>query len=280
MSTLRRPRTWALVRLKIAAMASLVARFWAFEAGRRSERFARPTGPGPLLARIIEKKYGILVTWKDREYPVRTRHGQIGATNAEPPEVDPYSAVLAEFLVYPPDLIRRSRLRRIILCRSLSFAGQDRSALTDYDHDELYLDVVKGEYNRFYQREVIHHEFFHIIDYQDDGQVYSDDHWARLNPESVRYGDGGTKIQDNPLSGLPTDIPGFLSSYAMSGVEEDKAELFAHMMTEYAVVSKRAATDNVLREKVSALKALLARFCPEMDDTFWNGVGLQQSLTR
>jgi len=75
-------------------------------------------------------------------------------------------------------------------------------------------------------------------------------------------------------------LPSHLTSYATSGVEEDKAEIFAHMMTEYAVIGKRAATDTVIRQKMSLMKTLLVKFCPDMDETFWDEVSLRQALTR
>jgi hypothetical protein len=274
----------------MAALASalLVALFAAFHVGRLLERFRdggfeQPaiTGDSASAARMIKEKYGIQVTWKDQAYPVKTYHGLIRATDAKTLEVNRYCSVLAqEFLLYPPELERRSQLNRIVLCRGLSFGGQIRSAIPDYEHDALYLDVVSGEYDRLYQRVVIHHEFFHLIDYHDDGELYSDEQWARSNPNTFRYRDGGARMQDDSWSSLPADIPGFLTRYATSGVEEDKAEIFAHMMTDYSVVRKRAATDTVIREKISLMKALLAKFCPDMDETFWDQVSRRQTLTR
>ncbi len=68
---------------------------------------------------------------------------------------------------------------------------------------------------------------------------------------------------------LTDKFPGFLDYYATTGVEEDKAELFANMIVDAAYVAERAKTDRVLRVKVQALKKLLARFCPEVNDAFW-----------
>ena len=194
------------------------------------------------IARLIREKYAIQVV-EDQEYPIKTYHGLIAASNADPRELNYYYRNIAtEFLLYPPGVVKQSRLKRIVLCRGLSFAGQSRAAIPDFEHDTLYYDVVSGAYSRKYQRHAIHHEFFHIIDYRDDGQVYSDATWAGINPPKFRYGDGGAKMQGNPLSGLPTDIPGFLTTYATSGVEEDKAEIFAYMITDYDFVAKRAPT--------------------------------------
>jgi hypothetical protein len=235
---------------------------------------------GSWLAGLIGEKYGLPVVWKDHEYPVKTYHGLIEATNAKTNDIDRYAPILAqEFLIYPPSFIKRSRLKRIVLCSGLSFAGQLRSAIPDFEHDTLYLDVSRSEYDR-YQALVIHHEFFHVIDYRDDGQVYSDERWARLNPQAFRYGTGGVHMQGDPLSSLPTDRAGFLTTYATSGVEEDKAEMFAHMMVEYATVSERAARDKVVGDKVLAMRRLLKDFCSEVDESFWDGISRRPSLSR
>jgi hypothetical protein len=281
----------------MAAVAFAVVLTAALAAGRRWRQSPYTTGPGASLprsidetrsdlvgsneqndniesvARAIEKKYGVEVAWKNQKYPVKTYHGPIGGANASTTALDRYSTILAhEFLLYPPDFIRRSRLKQIVLCRGLSFDGQDRTAVPDFEHDTLYLDVVRGEHSRIYQRNVIHHDFFHIIDYRDDGELGSDKPWQSLNPEAFRYGNGGERMQDDPLSGLSSDRPGFLTRYATSAVGEDKAELFSHLMTEYAVVAQRAAEDRIIREKVSLLKARLAKYCPALDDAFWNQV--------
>jgi Putative zinc-binding metallo-peptidase len=257
---------------RAAGAASSAASAWA-DSSEKGVPSAVPADQGSLVAQMINEKYAVRVVLKDQTYPVTSSYGSIRATNPQTHEVDEYCTVLAqEFLLYPPGLIRRSHLKQIVLCRGLSFEGQLRAAVPDFEHDTLYLDVLAGSYNSVYQTQVIHHEFFHIIDYQDDGEVYSDDGWARLNPRPFEYGNGGAKMQDDQWSGVPSDIPGFLTSYATSGVEEDKAETFAHMVTAYADVSKRATTDAVIRNKISAMKALLAKFCPEMNESFWDRI--------
>jgi hypothetical protein len=77
-------------------------------------------------------------------------------------------------------------------------------------------------------------------------------------------------MQDDHRSGLPSNVPGLVADYASSGFEEDKAEIFAHMMTIYADLSKRAATDAVIDKKMSAMKVFLAKFCPDMNEAFWD----------
>ena len=57
-----------------------------------------------------------------------------------------------------------------------------------------------------------------------------------------------------------------------TGVEEDKAELFAQLVVNPAHVKDRAKTDFVLKAKVVRMKSLLKAFCPDMNDEFWKKV--------
>ena len=68
---------------------------------------------------------------------------------------------------------------------------------------------------------------------------------------------------------LPSDWPGFLDWYSTSGVEEDKAQVFAYMVVHGDLVAQRAAIDDVLRAKVDRMIELLQQFCPEMNAAFW-----------
>ena len=68
---------------------------------------------------------------------------------------------------------------------------------------------------------------------------------------------------------LTDKFPGFLNHYSTTGVEEDKAEIFANLIVEPEVVKKRAETDAVLQSKVAQMRELLAAFCAEMNDDFW-----------
>ena len=146
----------------------------------------RKTGRSQVTARMIEEKYRLPVLWKDLQFPVKTYHGSISAASAGAADIDDYCDLLIqEFMLYPLGVIQRSRLERIVLCRDLAFNGQQRAAVPDFEHSTLYLDVVRGTYDRNYQRHVIHHEFFHIIDYQDDGELYSDPRWCAVECRDV-----------------------------------------------------------------------------------------------
>jgi hypothetical protein len=241
-------------------------------AGLRAQRVAR-TGVRAELARLAET-YAIDVVAENAKFPVKTTHGVIDGKAARGASIESYATLfIPEFSLYPPELVKRAELKRVVLCEELTFADRRRGAIPDYEHDTLYLDVSRGNYSPSYLRGVIHHEFFHIVDYKDDGDVYADEKWAALNAPGFKYGTGGRAAQGDANMSIVTDKqPGFLTLYSTTGVEEDKAEMFAHLLVDFGYVEKRARKEKVLRAKAERMRELLAAFCPEMNDAFWETV--------
>jgi hypothetical protein len=227
--------------------------------------------------RTVAAALEIEVTSADAIFPSKTYNGRIDGKAATPKQIDRYSGLFAsELLIYPKNFVERAKLKRVVLCRDLSYAGQSRAAIPDFADDTLYLDVLLGNYDQRYQRAVIHHEFFHMIDFR-MGRLYKDEQWAALNDPVFKYGAGGASVYANgPRNPYgtwrgehPVSMPGFFNLYATTGVEEDKAELFANLIVDAETVDVRARTDRVLQAKVVAMKAQLIRFCPDMNDPFW-----------
>lgn len=168
-----------------------------------------------------------------------------------------------EFKDYPRQLFERAGCNRIVLCTKLAYAGQLRAAIPDWEHNTLYIDTQRGAKSRGYPEHVLHHEFFHLIDHADDGDVYNDATWNALNPIGFRYGNGGVNAQTTRNTGaLTNSIPGFLTHYATTGVEEDKAELFAFSITHKDYIATRIRTDTTLAAKMTRLQAILNNLCP------------------
>ena len=219
----------------------------------------------------VSAKFEIELVTSELGFPIKTIHGMIEGKEADRVVLEKYQKLLAaELNRYPPSLVRNAKLKRIALCAELSFDGQRRNAIPDFEHDVLYLDVERGDYNSQYQRKVIHHEFFHMIDYKDDGSVYADAAWSGLNAAAFQYGNGGRNAQDDADTSVLTDrFPGFLNHYSTTGVEEDKAEMFANMMVVPQYVEVRAADDPIIKSKTLAMKSLIQKFCPEIEEGFW-----------
>jgi hypothetical protein len=221
----------------------------------------------------LRRACSIAVQTDNEKFPAYNNHGRIDGANPDAASLKNYLPMFVEeFSLYPPECIKRSDLKKVIVCKSLRFAEQLRSAIPDYAHDTLYLDCENGIWSSAYMRHTVHHEYFHIIDWKDDGRVYEDKEWSALNPKGFKYGTGGKNNQDNDAYGTGANLSGFLSAYATTGVEEDKAEMFANMMVRYKAVERRAQADAVIASKFARMKELLKQFCPEMDDAFWRKI--------
>ncbi len=182
---------------------------------------------------------------------------------------------IAEWRLYPASLVRKTGLKKVVLGREFTLRGERRNryAIPDYHYDAMFYDV-RNSFGiatwKAYVLSVVHHEFFHFIDHKDDGIVYGDDEWKKLNPPEFKYGKGGSTVQSDASQGLITNqYRGFLSLYSQSGVEEDKAEVFRCLMVNLRETEARAEDDPVLARKIELMKALLFRFCPEMDEAYW-----------
>lgn len=201
------------------------------------------------------------------------RYGKIRGQAVSQKQLDNYLKVfLPEIKLYPPKLVEKAKVRRIVLCCDLHFAGQKRSAIPSWENETMYYDVVSWA-TTSYKQLVIHHELFHMIDVHDDGRIYQDDAWARLLPDSFQYGTGGRNAQgDRTMSHLTDKVAGFLSKYATTGIEEDKAETFAHMLLHPRYLDQRAETEALLAAKMFYMRRLLKQFCDDMDNDFWTHV--------
>lgn len=219
----------------------------------------------------IAKAYSIELVTASPAFPVQLAEGQIRGRAAANEKLVTYVPIFAkEFALYPVDFVKRSHLKRIVFCEELAWDDQLRASIPDFANDTLYIDVVRGDWRENYQRKVLHHEFFHMVDQVDDGLLYRDDRWSAANPAEFRYGAGGDTAQTTEGTGALSDkYPGFLNHYSTTGVEEDKAEIFAYLFIDRAELARRAETDGVLRAKVELMKRLLQEFCPEMTAERW-----------
>ena len=137
----------------------------------------------------------------------------------------------------------------------------------------LYLDLARGRHADAYTRREIHHEFFHVIDWRDDGKVHEDSHWAAMKPRGFKYGNGGRNTQNDRTGSILIDKrPGFMNKYSTTGVEEDKAEVFATMIVHWDVVADRAKRDEVVAKKVARMQTQMEEFSPAADKEFWGRV--------
>ncbi len=175
---------------------------------------------------------------------------------------------IAEWNLYPEGLMKKAKVKKVVFAEKLRVGEQFRAAVPAFDLDSMYYDPAYGAGRGIYQRSVVHHEFFHMMD-QRMGILYTDPEWAALNSSDFRYGSGGAKMREPGVGNLTKEIPGFLTRYGTAGVEEDKAELFAHLIVSSDFVAERAQNDSVLASKIVLLKKRLSGFHSGFNEEFW-----------
>lgn len=169
----------------------------------------------------------------------------------------------------PSALVKKSGVKRIVLCTGLKAFGHAVGGVGDALI--LYYDVKYARVDNPALRRMIHHEFFHSLDHAMNGQVFVDPFSLHLNGENFDY-DRSIKagqLDDSSLI-LPINAPpGFIDRYSTSGVEEDKAQLFAYLMVSGTKLDDLAKRDAVIAAKRKYLMKMINDFCPEADDKFW-----------
>lgn len=160
---------------------------------------------------------------------------------------------------YSIDRLRTAGLRRVVLVSELRESGKLISSLPNVAGSLL----VDGSVPEAFLPRLIHHEVFHFMDFADEERSHENDAWKAENGLFL-YGEGGRSVRSSRASELTDEAPGFLTRYAMTAVEEDKAEVFSLLMTKHAEVSARAAKDQVVRAKIDAVMTKLGRVAPEL----------------
>jgi hypothetical protein len=173
-----------------------------------------------------------------------------------------------ELSIYTNDVIRKSKVSRIVLCKNISAypmlcngVAQMKVLQLPFWKNTIILSVRQRR--TAYDRATIHHELFHAIDFQDDFWRYTDLEWPKLNAKDFKYGEISYSSNHEHTE------EGFISVHGTSSVREDKADLYGHMLVNYAGVEKQAESDPIIRAKMARMKELLRKFSPYYDERFW-----------
>ncbi|MCK6448547.1 MAG: putative zinc-binding metallopeptidase [Planctomycetes bacterium] len=164
-----------------------------------------------------------------------------------------------EWSRYPTCWFEATRLARVIFCRELVLEHERVGGFVDGERHDLYLETSVAD--EAHARRAVHHEFAHAFDdaTSHDGE---DVLWTALNPPNFAYGAGGlSRVSDPAASRLESASVGFVTGYATASPQEDKAELFAWLMTAPEEVRRLAAGDPYLAAKWDELCARFGAPC-------------------
>lgn len=196
-------------------------------------------------------------------------------TNADMGSLKTYGALfIDEWAKYPTSWVTNSKVKSIALIKNFATDGTNRAAYPEVGNQTMYYDAG---YSGDYAREVVHHEFDHLLTYNYFGSMSpSDPTWQSYNPPGFSYGNGGASCYQpgNTCLTGPHPIAGFASGYASSAIEEDKAELYAYLMTGtyYHMLVTWLPGDSYLSNKVNNYKQFISSHSPEMSGSYFNDI--------
>lgn len=164
-----------------------------------------------------------------------------------------------EFNKYPVEFVKKTRLERIAFVKNLSNQNVKVSALPDALTKTLYFDIYQGNYDKVYEKRVIHHEYYHMIEYALHGTYYyRDPNWISFNRKGFTYGSGGSSpsCQKYGTGALIHPQIGFINNYSTCGIEEDRADIFGTLLTdeERDLVFRFALSDSILSNKINYMR--------------------------
>lgn len=237
----------------------------ALRADLIGQGFSPVAGRSEDLARL--SALGIEVFTPQRAFHLESGGSVLSGVPIAARERDRALVTLASELArYPAEFLARARLRRLVLCSKFHEGSEPIPSLPNY-HGALLIDV---DADAPYLRRLVHHEVFHFADYADDDQLSHDPTWLALNDRYFAYGSGGRFVREPGAGRFSAEIPGFVSRYATSALEEDKAETFAMRMSAPQQFAALIATDAILRAKSGALELQLRKLSPKMDESFFS----------
>lgn len=217
----------------------------------------------------IGRKYGLQIEVVTKSYVWNSGSYKVYAEPVSQEALDKYAVLFAkEWSRYPVGVMGKAKTKKIVFGDKVRLDQQYRAAVPAFEGDTMYYDAVLGSYNPNYQRAVVHHEFFHMID-QRMGLIWVDKDWSALSKSGFKYGSGGANMRDGNAGALTDKLPGFLTAYATAGVEEDKAEVFSHLLVNRDFVMKRVSADPVMAKKVEFLKKRMKGFDAGFGAEFW-----------
>lgn len=181
-----------------------------------------------------------------------------------------------EFKKYPWKFLKKTNLKGVAFTKNMKLTsnGWVRGAIPDYYKEILLLDFLAGAFDKTYQRHVVHHEFYHMIEEEFHGDsFYKDPAWNALNLAGTNYGNGGAAVQGlNNQYEYVHPATGFVNRYAQSAINEDKAEMYATLF----ITSQYNKTkdwinngDTVLAKKKNYMQTFLRGIDSKFDDNYW-----------
>ncbi|WP_309717921.1 hypothetical protein [Armatimonas sp.] len=221
--------------------------------------------------RAIEKKWGLKVLWEPGSeappMPARVRLEYSYFTDKKLPQFKQFVHLVREELEqYPDEIVTKIKVKNIYILdvftfRDVKLAGQSFSWLpqVSFGYGINTFDPSKSTSRDFYRR-TIHHEIFHLMDsrFSVEGGPIHGANWESLNEAGFLYKIGKLSASaPNPVTFYKDNASrlGFAEPYGMNVATDDRATLYARLMTEDQAFFEKLTTDKILKAKTEKMLA-------------------------
>ncbi len=215
----------------------------------------------------IEKKWGLKVLWEPGSaappMPARVRLEYSYFTDKKLPQFKEFIRMVREDLEpYPAEIVTKLNVKNLYILDDFTFrgagvAGQGFNWLpqVSFASGIRTFDPAKAASKDFYRR-TIHHEVFHLMDarFSAEGGPIHGSNWDRLNEEGFLYKVGKASAP-NQRSFFTDNAkrPGFAEPYGMNIATDDRATLYARLMSGDIEFFSRLRRDTILKAKAEKL---------------------------
>ena len=221
------------------------------------------------------KRFKIKYKIPSSKFKIKTFSYKIESNPCENEDLDMFIPLFfLEFLIYPKSFIKNSKIKQIIFVHDIQFTtpfySQERAGCPEYQQTKSLI-LAAAERNFLYIRIVMHHEFFHYVDWIDDNS-YEDEVFEKLNEPNFKYGNGGEFERE--WIKLDKGTKGFINHYSTTGLEEDRAEIYQYLIgdPDEALNNK----DEIVRKKVKRIQEFVNKFDPNgmgnKSNNFWGNL--------
>lgn len=228
--------------------------------------------------KALEKQWGFIVLWEPGSeappMPVKVRFEYSYFTDKKLHEFKTFIRMARENLgMYPEQITKRLHLKNLYILDTFDFrrsgvAGQGMNWLPQpsFAYGLRTFDPAKPASIDFFRR-TIHHEVLHLMDREfskEGGPIYGTN-WDSLNQEGFHYKVGSPGDTSSPSQIRfykdNTKWQGFAEPYGMNIATDDRATLYARLMTTHVADEGRGdqpflaklETDKILKAKADRL---------------------------
>ena len=181
--------------------------------------------------------------------------------------------IVSQIDLYPTSFLGKAGLKFVLICGDIKALGSSPEGLAPSHYDQspgvfmLSVQKIKKQIDAGQPqiiKHIFHHEYYHVIDSTLTKAVVDDD-WVNINRNP--YSSENLKANVNEIL---SDGRGFVSNYAKNNEFEDKAELFAYLITKNKEMRSVMTKDVIIYRKVKLMIERMKSLSGDINGNFWS----------